>query len=951
MLSSCCTTNIQHVCIASTSKNVVISVYNEHTTFLFDIPFYFRRRRDIRTHRLIHPNISESDDSDAGMNSNGSDEDGSDGEETRRVANDGGDDIQDAPELNDVLDEEDTEQLNTGYVMTPDRSRNIRREIRNLAAAVDEDTVDEDEESPASDPSDQAGMGPDLSLNDMMNDVLALQVTKYGYLDTNGSIGGSSSGPARIQFEEYRDDTTGDWRRKISPCRTRLAVNGGQIYMPMMLHLLNVNQRKQNKLEELRGFPMLMVRTLLTRSGSVDCEKSELYAELIKMHELISVLISDCRRNVKTLATHTVRVELYFASTLQTFDSDIEFPEIDYSKIISTVQHIRLKRSWIKSLVSFNKPLLKVIEGVRTLVQPGSTRSPMLEDYSASVKTMLVLCAERVITMLNIRGFKGRVMKSLVESFSPEESGRIFWSIPIDQKEMLGDEESESTGLPFGLSPALLRLPGIDSSFISQRELRTAPNYLEQFNGQLYSSLNMPIGYFRFQARVKVILLKYCMNQSPAVQATFNYGVFCNPSYEALASLSELRRSTMLTELAKVLGDCYQTEWWYVITDRAKTLMRQGMYRPEPNFPYPGKLVQFPNTKNEFEAWMALSNQRSFLARSLAYGADIPEVTSVDQFIELAFLDSDPAAVLDPKSRWNRCISRRLMHLICSELAKVEGVAEGNVKLHFSVGVFRKRVGKHFSEERATRGDLSKTIMWKTEPTKRMYRWQHFSPILIDISDNPIPSVPRESTVSHVAAGVLPLAPASNNGSKPKDVFFRAILHRGCPKICQLNRVIIYRCIMYLEENVEQSPNESAIKAHYPRFRLGNDNTGLLHLFLDGKQISDCATALQKVMRAENCATKRDIVDGALMNKNQWPHRSESMNIDLFKYDIDVETQMKSYLNGRDFANAFIYAQKGYVTKTFLQYLMGVRMSTQRRMAQGTPTPSKDIRLIAGLPP
>jgi hypothetical protein len=878
----------------------------------------FSRLRDILTLVEIPEPLAESDDSDD------SDPDS---------------DSDDVP----VLDDEDENQLNSGYVTTPERMTNARRDLENNLRGIAVDSVDA---NILAGERVENGMGPDLSLTDMMNDILTLKITKYNYLDSNGCIGGTSSGPARIQFNEIYDSDNEVYTREITPCRIRRAVNGGQIYMPMMLQLMNVNQRKLKYVEQLRGFPMLLVRTLLTRSGSVDSDKTELYSDLIKMHELITVLISDCRMNMRTMSSHPVRIELYYASTLQSEDSDIEFPMIDWKRIISTIRHSTLKRNWTETLVSFNAPLEKVIDGVRSLVQPGSSRTPMLEEYNAKVKTMLVFCAERVISMLNIRGFNGRVIKSLKSQLSGERADRLFWTVPVDQQEELDDDVIESSGLPWGLSPNLLALPGVDDAFISQQQLHTTPAYLEQFNGQLYSELTIPIGYFRYRLRVKILFLKYSLNLRANARANFNFGLFDEPSYTAIALLTEDDRDELMDELCMILSKCYESEWWYMITDRTKSLMRRGMFLPQDGFPYPGKLAEFPITRDQFEKWMRDCRQNHFISRNRLYQADLADVTDVDDFIRMAFLDTEPNSSVSGKSNWDRCISRRMMHLICSELKKVESLASVSTKPHFSLATFKKRVAVHFSIGRHPRGDHSKAIMWKTNTTSSMYSWDEFSPVLIDISENPVPSAAR--------AAIFPPPMETGrgrpmfNGKTVKDTFYRNVVKEDCVRPVQLNSLILYRCILWLQENVDPVQNQSQIKTHHRRFPIGSSGRGLLYdIFFEDKQMFEHASGMIKNMRKAS-QKELDITESAEINKTYWPPSGGLSDIDLFKYGSADEQRMDGFLDTGNFGDAFIFAQMGYVTKRFMLYFFKVRKKAIDRMRAGQGLSKADCAVIAG---
>jgi hypothetical protein len=871
----------------------------------------FRRHRDILSHDLI----------------------------PARVAGDESED----EETTSVLEDQDRGQFDTGNATTPARMRNAAREHQNDLQGVSDVTDERDGNDPEL---VENGMGPDLSLTEMMNDILALKITKYFYLDSNGCIGGTSSGPARIQFNEIYDESVEGYVREITPCRIRRAVNGGQIYMPMMLQLLNVNQRKPKHIEELRGFPMLMLRTLLTRSGSVDDDKKVLYNDLIKMHELITILISDCKMSMKTMSSHPVRIELYFASTLQSDECDVEFPKIDWKKIISTINHQALKKNWMEGLGAFNDPIEKVIAGVRTLVQPGSTRTPMLEVFTAPVKTMLVFCAERLIAMMNIRGFDGRVIRCLKGKLEGEAADRTFWTVPEDDQVFLEDDEMESSGLPWGLSPDLLCLPGVNQAFISQKELRTTPPYLEQFNGQLYSDLTIPIGYFRYRLRVKVLFLKNSSDHRPSEQARINYGVFDDPSYTAIALLPDNRRNRLLSELTEVLSYCYVAEWWFLITDRMKSLKRRGMYPAEPGHPNLCKLEDFPRTKGEFEQWMRRCNEVHFLTRSRMYVADLAEVTDVDDFIRMAFLDTAPTPDVGCRSNWDRCIARRMMHLICSELLKVENLAANDVKPHFSLAAFEKRVAIHFSSELQSRHDVTQSIMWKTNTTSSMYSWDEFSPVLVNISENPVPSVARASIFA---------APMETGRGRPmfdgkmvKDTFYRNIVKEDCLRPVQLNQLILYRCVLWLQLHEEVVPNQKQIKVHHRRFPIGRMGKGLLYdVFFEDKQMIELAAGMIKAMKKPR-QKEKDLKVSAEINKSLWPSSGGLSDIDMFLYGSEAEHRMNGYLDTGNYGDAFVFAQMGYVTKRFLVYFFGVRKVAIERMHAGESLSRSDCAAIAG---
>lgn len=845
-----------------------------------------------------------------------------------------------ADDNDSVMEDEDEATLNTGYVMTPHQMRNMSTDNHNDDDANDFESDEED--VPVAPQGSDLEMGPDLSLADLLNDIVALKVSQFAYLDTDGNIGGASSGAPLLQFEELYDEESDLYYRTISPCRVRREIAGGNIYMPAMLQLLNVNQRKG--LDDLRGFPMLMLRTLLTRSGSVDSDKKDLYLSLIRMHGLISVLLSDCVRNIRTLTSHSVRVELYFSSTLQQNVCDIIYPDVDWSSLIGTVDHRELQQTWIANLQAFHRPLQIVIDGAKTLLGPQSTRSPMLEIYPASLKTMLVFCAERLITMLNIRNFEGRITKTLKTIMADDEEVHVFWTIPMNCRTVLTAADQESSGLVFGLQETLLRLPGVDSAFISQMELRTSPSYLQQMNGQLHRELHLPIGYFRYKAKVQALFIKYSLNVRDDLTESFDYGTFSVPGYGAIGRMSEARMTDFLSDLANVLGSCYQAEWWYIVNDRAKALLRTNAWSLGPGGIYRGKLIDFPKTKEELENWITVAGHSTFLVRGAKYCTGVAEVVTVDQFIQLAFLDCAQASSLEKRSRWNRYITRRLMHVICAELSKVEALAAGPRRDWYSVGNFQKAVARHFSRERNTSNDLSLPIIWRTEPGTRMFSWSKFSPLLLEISDSPIPSVQRMVESRQFRTVAPPLF------KMPRDHFFRNLLVRQADRrFVQLNRLIVWRVGTFLKENRPPAQNENLLRTNYTIFRLGSESAGLMSLFLDVNQMVDIHHDTHVFLKQKKSGWE-DLLLSAEINRDRWPTDPHNLSVDLFKYSNDTEKAMLDLMTNGYWEAAFGMAQDGYLTRHFLLALIRIRQKIVNLRHEKRDSGKTVARQLANLP-
>jgi hypothetical protein len=342
---------------------------------------------------------------------------------------------------------------------------------------------------------------------------------------------------------------------------------------------------------------------------------------------------------------------------------------------------------------------------------------------------------------------------------------------------------------------------------------------------------------------------------------------------------------------------------------------------------------------------MEKCHQISFITRSQTYSAELPEVTNVDDFIRMAFLDTEPTPGVGGKSNWDRCFSRRMMHLICSELSKVESFASADVKHHFSLSTFKETLGICFSSKQQGADDQSFAIMWKTTASSTMYSWDDFSPLLLLLSDNPVPSVARASIIA--APMVLGRGRAVVNGKNVRDVFYKNIVRTDCLRIVLMHHLILYRCVLWLEANEVVVQNQMQIKVHYRRFRIGRLGAGLVYeLFLAPDLMWNQAKDIikrQKKPQEREYALKAS----SEMNKSHWPPGG-SLDVDLFKYDREDEQEMDELLDQGNYGDAFIFAQTGVVTKRFLEYLFRIRRVAIERMHAGQSLSKEVCASIGG---
>ena len=209
-----------------------------------------------------------------------------------------------------------------------------------------------------------------------------------------------------------------------------------------------------------------------------------------------------------------------------------------------------------------------------------------------------------------------------------------------------------------------------------EQQLRRHPSYIQQTRGTLKKKLTLFIGYYRYIGIVKKLLMHYsCLHPSNAVdgEEALNQvvvdeddGYFEEPNYQSIGLLEKEVRDSLLKDLVKVVCDAYDTEWWYIILQRAILLQRKGDWNRE--IVYPREKKDFPRTKSEYQKYLTLLGGNSFMSMSEAFSMGQATVKEKSAITTMMIRDLTNKLSPDSKSRWTQMVTRHVSHYIIEEM-------------------------------------------------------------------------------------------------------------------------------------------------------------------------------------------------------------------------------------------------------------------------------------------
>ena len=152
----------------------------------------------------------------------------------------------------------------------------------------------------------------------------------------------------------------------------------------------------------------------------------------------------------------------------------------------------------------------------------------------------------------------------------------------------------------YAINPLALKIERQYSLRITERQLRSPPEFLQTSQGQLKKVLNLPFAYFRFRSKIHACTLKY---SNPDTETPDYYGAFEEPNYVVLGAMTPLDIALFQERLGQIIWESYDTEFWFILKERAYQRTRNTGWVGFENVDL--DLANFPATVEEYGRWIA----------------------------------------------------------------------------------------------------------------------------------------------------------------------------------------------------------------------------------------------------------------------------------------------------------------------------------------------------------
>jgi hypothetical protein len=446
---------------------------------------------------------------------------------------------------------------------------------------------------------------------------------------------------------------------------------------------------------------------------------------------------------------------------------------------------------------------------------------------------------------------------------------------------------------------------------------------MEQTRGTLNKKLTLFIGYYRYIGIVKKLLMHYSRTSErwsfnatgeaseiadagPGTNGDVDHGYFEEPNYQRLGRLDITKRKELLKSLVTLVCDCYDTEWWYIILQRAIFLQKKGNWNTD--IEYPKEKKHFPRTKGEFRTWISLLGGDSFMSQSDAFTMGQAQVSDKSDITILMIRDLTNKLPSNSKSRWMQCVTRHLAHYIIEEMGKIRDVSLQSLRECWSIFTFEEALALSFCTGRRNADDTTPAIIWPTVPDSKMIRWRGFGPRIVEYNRNPIPTTRT----------IVPEVVAPHARPPGKDVFFRYLRYGGGS--FQFNQILVMRSLAFFE-TIKKRDNRGSPKLvfedNWQKVVLpGNER---LSVFWDSvpamlNYVKDCV----KLMK-----NKPGMDAVAKFNEHFWVGRGNTAkDVELFHYRPDDNDLCDNGFKPSGNHEAFRQAHRGIITEKFLTKLI-----------------------------
>jgi hypothetical protein len=491
------------------------------------------------------------------------------------------------------------------------------------AVAALAENVNADREFP-----ELTGEDADIDVDEIYAACRSLSINKYNHLGTTGSIGSLHTGKVMLYMtEELVEEPEGTEEylvRRLYPARREMMIAGGQCYMPTFLYNLLGKQRTNHKL--LASFPMMLMRALLRYNAGFDRDRNVHLEELFRSWIPIQFMARQAEIAIETSFPSVLRFEFFFGTTLEEDHCDFKFPDIPYQRITQCMFHEDFKERWTADIRDNQIPVGLLMNDIFDKLQDAQSQFK-LELFPPNVKTRLLLHAEQLLINLQINAYSGSITKSVSECMHIDPCKQLFF-IPEGLKKPFAEGATRFYNLDFGLDPKLLSLPQYTSLENMELQLRRSPRHIQQLGGQMRNLVQSPNSYYHYTGKaLRMLLLASAPPDASLAADELQFGLFENPDFKAIAALPVQRKVALLNDVAQLVWDCYDVEWWLMVTEYAKVSVDHRSFQI--SRPFRKTLETFPRTVDSFVQWEEAYGARStFFTVSRNFNHNVPEIVT-----------------------------------------------------------------------------------------------------------------------------------------------------------------------------------------------------------------------------------------------------------------------------------------------------------------------------------
>ena len=626
----------------------------------------------------------------------------------------------------------------------------------------------------------------------------SIRISRWEQFGTVKSIGGVHSGKMVLFLIEAQDGS-----KMLADGNTRHAFSGGQIYLPMSKKIIHDQDLTRNKV--IPTLPSILMN-LFAHTGALNAE-------------VVQGMKERAVWSVKKLKDHlhhaALEIQLKHSSNALRHEMFLMCSGGETSSFQEQVQdHVS---SWV---VSKSTHLMRqCVETMHEVV--GILCKICLENnmeqwnwLAPSLKAMIVLCAEMAVKLAGFHPFEGRIMKQLRPDVEMDGNVHV-WRVPRELLQACTQAEYDSTGLMFGLKMDCLALPLSLSTARPQSDDRKAsfmklPLYIQMYQKLNDIGVNDPAFFLKSIMQIhslawnqidRRVRAERCLEQHRQQQRQQSIGLFRNRNgtgemdsddpptmqdfvprarnaftpvdHKRLAKCTPQQLEEWLQQVARVLANLYDFEWWNKIESAIQKhhmKHKKGRYTKT-------KLCDFPTTVTELDRHLKRLNDNSgdgetkFCNRGDVAKGIVDVVTTDAQFETLVAGSTQTDRLLNKD--WSRSPTRNLLRYVATLRSRVmaclpddneDSEADSDLEVgHFEqprrkVDIlgnenFRRVLRKVFcSAHRRGPSDTSDAIVWHTSPGAQ-YRTPHeasaklfvFQPMKLRVGEVRPPNTSRRS--------------------------------------------------------------------------------------------------------------------------------------------------------------------------------------------------------------